>query len=367
MRLVSVNSLQAGVCLVKPVYNERGFILINKGIPLTERMIEKLQSLGILYVYIEDGRIGDMEVTNSISEKLRKDAISFVESSFKQIVNESEKMRPLLLEKSMKSVVGLVGKFIRELKQSDDVLNLLADIYTYDDYLYSHSVNVTLYALALGMELKLSEENLEILGVGALLHDVGKVLVPSDILNKEGKLTVEEFEEIKKHSAYGFELLRKVSTLSLLAAHCAYQHHERLDGSGYPRGLKGGDIHLFGKILAIADVYDAVTSHRVYRRAMLPHQGLEILYGGAGTLFDKKMVESFRKAVAVYPVGLGVVLNDGRRGVVSRQNQGMSDRPFVMILEHSNNEILEEAYEIDLTKELDIVIIECDTMIPDRS
>lgn len=363
MRLVSVNSLQAGVCLAKPVYNEHGFTLINKGIPLTARMIEKLDSLGISYVYIEDERISHIGVSSSISEELRKEAVSFVESSFNQIVNESKTTQSFLLEKSMKGVMGLVRNFIQELKKNENVLNLLADIYIYDDYVYSHSMNVTMYALALGMELKLSENHLELLGVGALLHDVGKVLVPIDILDKPGKLTAEEFEEVKKHPEYGFELLRKVPTLSLLVAHCAYQHHERLDGSGYPRGLKGNHIHLFGKILAIADVYDAVTSHRVYRKAMLPHEGLEVLYAGAGTLFDKQMVESFRKAVAVYPVGLGVVLSDGRKGVVSRQNQEMSDRPHITILEHSNGEKLETPYEIDLMKELHIVITECDTTV----
>lgn len=361
MRLISVNSLQAGVCLAKPVYNEHGSTLINKGISLTARMIERLDSLGISYVYIEDGRIEHIGVSDSISEKLRREAISFVESSFNRIVNESKQQQSFLLEKSMKGVVSLVRNFIRELKQNANVLNLLTDIYIYDDYVYSHSVNVTMYALALGMELKLSDNDLETLGIGALLHDVGKVSISPDILDKPGKLTVEEFEEIKKHAEYGFELLRKVPTLSLLVAHCAYQHHERLDGSGYPRGLKGSHIHLFGKILAIADVYDAVTSHRVYRKAMLPHEGLEILYAGAGTLFDKQMVESFRKAVAVYPVGLGVVLSDGRKGVVSRQNQEMSDRPHVTILEHLNGEKLQTPYEIDLMKELHIVITECDT------
>ncbi|WP_078414202.1 HD-GYP domain-containing protein [Priestia abyssalis] len=363
MRLVSVNSLQAGVCLAKPVYNEQGSTLISRGIPLTARMIERLDSLGISYVYIEDGRIEHIGIYDSISEKLRREAISFIKSSFNRIVNESKQQQSFLLEKSMKEVVSLVRNFIGELKHNENVLNLLTDIYIYDDYVYSHSINVTMYALALGMELKLSDNDLETIGIGALLHDVGKVSVPLDILDKPGKLTAEEFEEVKKHPEYGYELLRKVPTLSLLVAHCAYQHHERLDGSGYPRGLKGNQIHLFGKILAIADVYDAVTSHRVYRKAMLPHEGLEILYAGAGTLFDKQMVESFRRAVAVYPVGLGVVLSDGRKGVVSRQNQEMSDRPHVMILEHSNGEKLKTSYEIDLMKELHIVITECDTAV----
>ena len=130
-----------------------------------------------------------------------------------------------------------------------------------------------------------------------------------------------------------FNYLKNIHTVSLHVAHCAYQHHERLDGSGYPRGLKDNEIHELGKIIAVADVFDAVTSNRVYRSAMLPHEGLEILYAGAGTKFEIPIVEAFRRAVAIYPNGLSVVLNDGRKGVVSGQNIGIGDRPIIRILE----------------------------------
>lgn len=189
--------------------------------------------------------------------------------------------------------------------------------------------------------MTINEKNLEILGLGAILHDVGKMLVPLEILRKPGQLTEKEFEQIRKHADYGFHLIKNVHTVSLLVANCAYQHHERLDGSGYPRGIKGDEIHYFGKIIAVADVFDAVTSNRVYRNAMLPHQGLEVLYAGVGRKFDNTIIEAFRRAVAIYPNGLSVELNDGRKGVVSAQNEGIGDCPMIRILEENGEQIKE--------------------------
>ena len=143
--------------------------------------------------------------------------------------------------------------------------------------------------------------------------------------------------------------------MSLIIAHCAYQHHERLDGSGYPRGIKGEDIHPFAKIIAVADVFDAMTSNRVYRKAMLPHQALEVLYAGSGTLFDANVIEAFRSSVAMYPNGMVVELNDGRKGIVTDQNKGVTDRPVIRIIEEYGQEI-QTPYAMDLSTELDKVI-----------
>ncbi len=117
-----------------------------------------------------------------------------------------------------------------------------------------------------------SYEDLRLIGIGAMLHDVGKLLIPTEILLKPERLTNEEYEEMKQHARYGFDLLRNLHSVSLLVAHCAFQHHERIDGSGYPRGLVDFEIHPFAKIIGVADVFDAVTSNRVYREKILPSQ-----------------------------------------------------------------------------------------------
>ena len=164
---------------------------------------------------------------------------------------------------------------------------------------------------------------------------------------------------LKRHTTEGFEMLRNSYSVPLLVAHCAFQHHERLDGSGYPRGIQSKDIHDFAKVIAVADVFDAVTSNRVYRSAMLPHEGLEMLYAGVERQYDTNVVKAFHKAVAIYPVGITVELNDGRKGVVVKQNSSLSDRPVLRILEDNGDHV--QPYEINLEEELSIVITGCDT------
>ncbi|MBM7661440.1 HD-GYP domain-containing protein (c-di-GMP phosphodiesterase class II) [Bacillus mesophilus] len=357
MRLVSTKYLKPGMILDKAVFNEKGNILINQGIPLTSGMIRRLQELGITFLYIADRRTKDIKSKNTVSDKIHNKSIKSIENTFKQIKSGKPIEHAYILEKSTKEFKGVIHSVLSELKGSKELLSLLSEVMIYDHYIFSHSFNVTLYSLKIGMELKLKEKQLEALGLGALLHDVGKMMIPADILSKPGRLTEDEFQEMKKHSFYGYELIKNIPTISLTAAHCALLHHERLDGSGYPRGVKGPDIHLFGKILAVADVFDAVTSNRSYRPAMLPHEGLEILYAGAGKLFDVEIINAFRRAIVVYPEGLTVTLHDGRTGVVARQNTGYCDRPVIRILEEEN--VIVDSYEVDLTKELDLMIVKC--------
>ncbi|WP_409302521.1 HD-GYP domain-containing protein [Peribacillus sp. SCS-155] len=362
MRLLKLDSISHGQKLGKSIRNSSGHILINEGVELTSRMIQRLTELNIPYVYVQDPRTENIRIESAISEPLRQEAMEAIETTFYEMQKRDALKNTLSLQKASRRFLGIIRNIMEEVKSRTELITLLADVYTYDNYIFTHSLNVTLYTLAIGLELKLPQKQLETLGLGAILHDVGKMQVPLEILMKPGKLTEDEFGAMKKHSEWGFDLIRNVDTLPLLVAHCAFQHHERLDGSGYPRGLIGDEIHDFGKIIAVADVFDAVTSHRVYRTAMLPHEGLEILYAGAGRQFDVKIIDAFRKSVAIYPNGLGVILNDGRKGVVSSQNKGMSDRPVVRILEEQGMPV-SIPYEIDLSGKIDVVITGCDTAI----
>ncbi|MGN7401161.1 HD-GYP domain-containing protein [Cytobacillus praedii] len=359
MRLVTTSSVEAGTILGKTIYNETGQILLSEGVELKESMIQRLNSLGISYIFIKDSQTDDIEYRGTLSDPIRRKAIQTINSTFLEIQKDSSISSSFVVEKASRRLSDLIRFLMTELGSNKELLNLLSDAYTHDNYIFTHSLNVTLYSLALGLELKLSPKELETLGLGAIFHDIGKLQVPLDVLLKPGRLTEEEYVAIKEHAEAGFQILRKVQTIPLLVAHCAYQHHERIDGSGYPRGITGKDIHFFGKIIAVADVFDAVTSNRVYRKAMLPHEGLEILYAGSGTLFEQKIVEAFRLAVAIYPVGITVELNDGRKGIVTGQNIGLGDRPIIRIMEHKGEQVT--PYELDLKIELNVVITECDT------
>ncbi|WP_394139661.1 HD-GYP domain-containing protein [Cytobacillus oceanisediminis] len=359
MRLAATETIEAGSVLAKAIYNDKGQVLLNEGVELAERLIRRLQEMGITYIYVKDHRTEDIQYKDPLPPQMRKEAIQTIESVFQQVEEDRNLTSSLVIEKASKRFSELIRLLLGEVRGNKELLTILSDVYTYDHYIFTHSLNVTLYSLAIGMEMKMAPKELETLGLGAILHDVGKMRIPADILLKPGKLTAEEFGEIKKHPEEGFNILRGVQTIPLIVAHCAFQHHERLNGSGYPRGLQGGQIHDYGKIIAVADVFDAVTSNRIYKQAMLPHEGLEILYGGAGTLFETKLIESFRQAVAIYPVGITVELNDGRKGVVCRQNPGLSDRPVIRILEERGS--CTNPYEVDLRTELNFVITGCDT------
>lgn len=213
-----------------------------------------------------------------------------------------------------------------------------------------------MYTSVMGMAYGYDAEELLTLSMGALLHDIGKTLIPDEILLKEGPLDNEEYEQMKQHAEEGYRLLKDMPNIPLLTAHCAFQHHERLDGSGYPRGICGDDIHEYAKWIAIADSYDAMTTNRVYRKAMLPHEAMEVIYGGAGSLYEQKMVEVFRDKIALYPIGITVRLNTGEVGVVVDLNKTNVKRPIVRILRDAQGQELQTPYEIDLSKHLTTLI-----------
>jgi len=344
--------------LGKTIFNERGIVLLSSGVLLTDNMINRLIELNFPFVYIEDARTLHIKSNSFLSDKVRNQAVLTIQDTFSQLCKKEEINDSIVLEKATRKFTDLIRSILSEVNNNNELLSLLTDVYAYDDYIFTHSLNVTLYSLAMGLELKLNQKQMETLGLGAIMHDVGKMMIPSEIMLKPDRLTKEEFETMKKHSEFGFHLLRGVHTIPLLVAHCAYQHHERLDGTGYPRGLSGEDIHFYGKIIAVADVYDAVTSNRVYRNALLPHEALEILCSGEGTQFDGKIIEAFRRSVAIYPIGFVVELNDGRKGIVSKQNTGMGERPIIEIIEEQGN-VLEQAYELDLLQHNHLVIKKC--------
>lgn len=359
MRLVKTSTVIHGTHLGKTIYNANGKVLVNKGVKLQEKVLQKLNQIGITYIYIDDKQTEGIEFKDPISAQLKQEAVATIMDTFKEIVTEPISSKSFILEKSVKQYKSIIRNIISELDSNPELMSILADVCTHDTYIFTHSLNVTLYSLALGMELKMKPDQLETIGLGAIMHDIGKIAVPKEILLKPGKLTNEEFEVIKTHTIEGFEMLRNSYSVPLLVAHCAFQHHERLDGSGYPRGIKDKDIHDYAKLIAISDVFDAVTSNRVYRAAMLPHEGLEMLYAGAERQYEINMIKAFHKAVAIYPIGITVELNDGRKGVVVKQNPSLSDRPLIRILEDNGSVI--EPYEINLAEKLSIVITGCDT------
>ncbi|TFD95905.1 HD-GYP domain-containing protein [Jeotgalibacillus sp. R-1-5s-1] len=348
MRLISTKILRAGMTLGNTIYNVNERPLLHAHVTLTEQMIKRLRLLNVQYVYIDDERSKGIEIEETVPSNVRQETIKEMQMAFELIKSPKKSNISAMLEKKTMAIQSTLKNIMAEMSSNKDLLMILSDAYLYDSYIFHHSFNVTLYTLAIGKQLKLPNIQLEHLGMGAMLHDIGKIMVDEDILMKSSPLTEEEFIDIQKHASNGFEILRNIHNVSLLSAHCAFQHHERIDGSGYPRGLKGPDIHPYAKIIAVADVFDACTSNRVYREKMLPSDALDILQSGSGTLFDPTVIKAFTQSIAIYPNGLSVGLNDGRKGIVARQNAGMSSRPVIRIVEESGR-MLAATYELDLS------------------
>lgn len=255
--------------------------------------------------------------------------------------------RSLDSEPARARVRGMAESVVR----NPNALLCLTRLKDRDRYTSMHSVDVCVFALAFGRHIGLDRQGLYELGLGALLHDLGKMRVPLEILNKPGPLTGSEFERMRRHPVYSRELLAGMEDIPERAVAAAYSHHERHDGSGYPEGLTGRDIPLFPRIIALCDVYDALTSRRSYNSPVSELAALRTLYEGRGTAFHPRTVDKFIQCVGVYPVGSLVVLSTGEMAVVTSVNQADRTRPVVKLLFDSKQRPYRTSRYLDLLTE----------------
>lgn len=342
MRFVSVNCLKEGQVVGKDVLNDNGVFLVKEGVALRSNHIRILKEIGYSGIYIADDLSSDIEIEEIIDDKTRKEIFL----SAKKVLENAKKSKAENLEFLTNQVLGV----IEELLQNKNAKINLLDLKTFDNYTFQHSVSVAIYSILIGMSLNYSKDELKKLGMAAILHDIGKVLIPDEVLNKVGKLTDEEFSLIKSHSKKGYDYIKEHYYLEATVNAGILQHHEKYDGTGYPLGLKGDKISKFARIIAIADVYDALVSNRPYRRAMAPSEALEILYANSGTHFDPDMLNVFVRKIMPYPLGTIIRLSDNNIYIVIENIEGFNSRPIVRNV--ATNKV------IDLSKDLTKVIVE---------
>lgn len=348
MRLEFINRVKENDILGKSIFTSDGSVLLRAGVKLTNQYIQRLKKIGVVHLYIADYMLEDIEVEDERIIKMKQETIKSINDISKGIHN----YKKFKVEDSLKNIENLMGYIIQE----GDVNKNLYDIKTYDNYTYMHCVDTGIMCAFLGFSLNFNEYDIKELGKGAILHDVGKTKIPYEIINKKGPLTDEEFCEVKKHPVYGRNILEKNFNISDQVLKCIEQHHEKVNGSGYPYGLSGNEISKFGKVVCICDVYDAVSNNRSYRKKFNPNDAYELILGGSGSCFDKDMVKKFKETFAIYSLGTCVKLSNGIEGYVVKQNKGFPDRPVIRVIYNSKTKERIPFYELDLLEQLDITI-----------
>lgn len=282
----------------------------------------------------------------SLREELPRAQLLFLEARTEahRLLTEVRSGKPVDAEQAVKVVDGMISSIFR----NPDALANLSRLKSFDDYTFHHSVNVAVLSILLGKNLGLTSEELRKLGIGAILHDVGKMRVPQEILHKPGKLTAPEYETMKTHTLMGAKLLLQADGLSADCSAVTLNHHERYGGNGYPQGSQGMKIGKFGLISAIADVYDAMTSDRVYCKGVASHIALRKVYEWSKSEFHPIYAQKFIQAIGVYPVGTVVKLDTGELGVVFLQNRSNLLRPWVRLFRDQYGHDYPERFEVDL-------------------
>ena len=230
----------------------------------------------------------------------------------------------------IKDVRNAAEKLTTELLYDPQVFLQISVLKVIDDYTFSHAVHAAIYATTLGRALHMPAKDLHELCLAGLLHDIGKIDIPQEIVNKPGRLTDDEYTVMKEHVRYSFNRVYRFQNIGRDLVRTIGEHHERMDGNGYLQKLAGTSIHKWARLMAVADVYDAVTTNRCYRDAMLPHEGAEILMGEAFNL-DPHLVRTFIRTISFYPIGCKVMLSTNEQGIVLGTHRDMPLRPIIHV------------------------------------
>ena len=330
MRRIDLCRAKPGYCTACDIHTLDGKLLLAAGTRLTDEIIKQLRNYRITDIYIEDDLSRGITVVEAIKEEILVD----IKSKVKDIMTSPT----IKISVNAQKILNIVETLLNEILKNDFITMNLYDVRSVDDYTYSHSVNVAIFSLITGYAVGLRGNHLKELGIGALLHDIGKVMVDENILQKPTNLSINEYNEVKRHTFYGYEILKKSEGIPPIACDIALYHHERTDGSGYPYNLKNSVIPLQARIVAIADVYDALTTDRIYRKKMYPHEVVDYLCSLSQKHFDKALLDAFTSHITNYPIGMAVKLNSGEKGIVAKYNRGFHNKPVIRLVVDKNGE-----------------------------
>ena len=336
------NQLKVGMVTAQSIFNEKGAPFLVRGTPLTDRYIYRLRQLSVPELHVTS-LSADFQLPpppDVIEERTRVQAVDSVAETFRQAEVNGQFDMDL-----MEQCADLL---VRDIMTKKKNLVQITDIRLHDSYTFSHSVNVAVLATMLGNLCGYSKSKLQVITLGGLLHDIGKLAVPTPILNKTSSLTADEFKIIRRHPSEGRKILKELnSPIASILAIIAVQHHEHLDGSGYPYHVRGKSIHPYSRITAIADVYDALTSVRPYKRAYKPNVVYRMMMQNSTGHFDMDRLRLFFDNVAIYPVGTVMKTQLGY-AIVKKVVFGHTLAPVVIVFADKNGNLLKKPFGVNL-------------------
>ena len=321
MLRIKVSNLKPGVRLGKDIYSYDSQLLLPQGTIITQEHLDCFAVRGIDEIFIMDSR------PKPRSGKPFADV--YVDSL--QVVKSTLLGAQLGKSLDVEEIKKTIDTLFLQVFDENDLFRQMRLMKEKDDYLYTHSVNVALICILIGRWMKCDERQIKELGTAGLLHDIGKVKISREILNKPGKLSDEEYEQVKKHAMFGYNLIMETGAFSNEVANAALMHHERADGSGYPMGMRGYNIPFCAAVTAVADVYDAITSERTYSAGSSPYTAAEVLWQESFGRLDPRISKVFYDKITNFYVGNQVLLSNNEKGLVIFVDPSQPTRPIVMV------------------------------------
>lgn len=338
---VSVDECKPGMQIAETIFNDYGAVIVAEDTILDSNVIGKINKLGIIKIKVYD----------SLNDNIIVSGTELFRAQYNENMDiMKDILHDISIGKSLdaKKVNEVTNSIISRINENRDIISCINQMRDFDEYTYTHCINVSLLCMLIGKWLKLDYDKVRDLVQAGLLHDIGKGMISPEILNKQGALTDEEYNEVKKHTTYGYKMAGDMPNLNENILNGILMHHEREDGNGYPLNLKGNQIHEFGKIIAVADIYDAMTSNRVYKDKESPFDVFEILENHTFGVLDQKVVGAFLKNIGSYYIGNFVKINTGNIGEIVYINPLHVSQPILKV---------DDEY-IDLSIERKVKIVE---------
>jgi len=367
---IDISELIIGHFVVDIVKQQGSFNLTSAGHIKNKNIIQNLLSKGVETLLIDTSKtiVAGIDTIEETSTKVSSDdgnrPIILSVTKAKKLFNEAKNIQKKVFEDALLGkelnltpVIDVTNKTIETIFKNPDALACVINIRQKNEYLLEHSVSVSVLMTIFARFLNIDKQIIQLLSVGAFLHDVGKIMIPDKILNKPGKLTEGEFEVMKSHATHSVDIIKRTPDVAELSLEVAALHHEKLDGSGYPLQIKGENITKYGRMISICDIFDALTANRCYKDGYSHIKAFSILRRLAQQdQLDISLVDQFIKCMGVYPVGSLVELNSNKLAIVERKNQDSPTKPKVRSFYDAEKNHYEMTKNIDLSSDEDFIV-----------